>query len=255
MNSIFVRKSFFSLSSLAALAVIGSSLPATAQTTQTATTAIPDNQVSAEPAAATIPEAQQQANTTTEEATNPIITPVPGTIASSSIMLDSQNTAPNDQRSASQLNQIAQADINPGRATRGVSSYVGIGGNIGVTGGSSPLADGNFAVISKVGFTKTLSARPGVILGDDALVFLPVTYDFSFKQGDPFSEPLPIAPYVGVGAVLKTGDKSEAAVLVTGGFDLPLNEKFTATAAVNAGFFDKTDVGVLFGVGYNFSGF
>ena len=82
---------------------------------------------------------------------------------------------------------------------------------------------------------------------------LPITYDFAFSAvDDPFSDPLPIAPYVGVGAALTTGDDSEVGFLLSGGIDLPLNEKFTATAAVNAGFFDETDIGLLLGVGYNF---
>jgi hypothetical protein len=42
---------------------------------------------------------------------------------------------------------------------------------------------------------------------------------------------------------------------VTGGVDVPLNRQFTASASVNAGFFDQTDVGFLIGVGYNFNGF
>ncbi|MEY3334927.1 MAG: hypothetical protein RLZZ176_3232, partial [Cyanobacteriota bacterium] len=74
-------------------------------------------------------------------------------------------------------------------------------------------------------------------------------------SGDPFAEPLAIAPYLGVGAAIKTGDNSETAFLVTGGIDVPLNNRFTATAALNAGFFNQTDVGVILGVGYNFSGF
>ncbi|WP_322746072.1 hypothetical protein [Nostoc sp. LEGE 06077] len=45
------------------------------------------------------------------------------------------------------------------------------------------------------------------------------------------------------------------AFLVSGGIDVPLNTQFTATASVNAGFFDRTEVGLLVGVGYNFSGF
>jgi len=60
---------------------------------------------------------------------------------------------------------------------------------------------------------------------------------------------------MGVGAAIRTGDTSNTAVLVTGGIDVPLNSSLTATASVNAGFFDKTDVGVLLGVGYNFRGF
>ncbi|MFM7369357.1 MAG: hypothetical protein ACKO2Z_16525, partial [Sphaerospermopsis kisseleviana] len=94
------------------------------------------------------------------------------------------------------------------------------------------------------------------ILGDDTVFLVPLTYDFSFQPiGDPFSEPLPIAPYVGVGAAIKTGNNSETAVMVTGGVDIPLNNRFTATAAINAGFFNQTDVGLLVGVGYNFGGF
>ncbi|MDP5018318.1 MAG: hypothetical protein NWQ43_13625, partial [Dolichospermum sp.] len=115
--------------------------------------------------------------------------------------------------------------------------------------------DGNFTVISKIGFTKSLSVRPAVILGNDTTILAPITYDFSFKSADPFSEPLAIAPYVGLGAAIKTGNQSETAFLVTGGIDVPLNNRLTATAAVNAGFFNQTDVGLLLGVGYNFSGF
>jgi hypothetical protein len=60
---------------------------------------------------------------------------------------------------------------------------------------------------------------------------------------------------LGVGAAIRTGDDAEAAFLLTGGVDVPLNNQLTATAAVNAGFFNRTDVGLLLGVGYNFSGF
>jgi hypothetical protein len=173
--------------------------------------------------------------------------------------LTSEDTKPTSQPSAAQVAQpkeIAQADIDLGRPTRGGSSYVGVAGNIGLSGGSSALGDGNFTVISKVGFTRTLSVRPSAILGDDTVFLVPLTYDFSFQPiGDPFSEPLPIAPYVGVGAAIKTGNNSETAVMVTGGVDIPLNNRFTATAAINAGFFNQTDVGLLVGVGYNFGGF
>lgn len=225
MNTMFPSKNFICLSSLAALAVASSSLPATAQTTPSAET----------------------------PTINGVVTPIPGTTATSSAMLNSELPSATAQPSS---NQIAQSDIEVGGATRGGSSYLGVGGNIGITGESSALSDGNFTVISKIGFTRNFSVRPSAILGDDTVFLVPVTYDFSFQSlGDPFSEPLPIAPYVGVGAAIKTGDNSETAVLVTGGIDVPLNNRFTATAAVNAGFFDKTDVGVLFGVGYNFSGF
>jgi hypothetical protein len=34
--------------------------------------------------------------------------------------------------------------------------------------------------------------------------------------------------------------------------DVRVSPEFTATAGVNVGFLDKTDVGLLLGIGYNF---
>ncbi len=151
--------------------------------------------------------------------------------------------------------RVAQADVDLGQRTRGGSSYVGIAGNLGITGGSSALGDGNFTIISKIGLTRTFSARPSVILGDNTTILLPVTYDLSLKPTDAFSEPLAIAPYIGGGAAIKTGNNSDVALLISGGVDIPINRQFTATAGVNAAFFSQTDVGLLIGVGYNFNGF
>ncbi|MFM6489702.1 MAG: hypothetical protein ACKPHQ_18155 [Dolichospermum sp.] len=154
-------------------------------------------------------------------------------------------------------NQVAQADIEAVTSDQNQTpgSYVGIGTNIGITGSSSPLSDGNFSFISKIRFTKSLSARPSVILGTDTTFLVPLTYDFSVKPADPLTNPVTILPYMGVGAIIRTGDESETAVLVSGGVDIPLSQKFTATAAINTGFFDTVDVGILLGVGYNFKGF
>jgi hypothetical protein len=284
VNTIFLRKSFFWLPSLAALAVLGNGLSAVAQTVDKAntqqliepsTTAASPNQSSAEletesqslsaqtsvnstsevanQAPVSNPTALQQFPTaTTQNTASRILTPVPGTVATSSAALAPESAQPTSQSSAPKL---AQSDINVGRPTRGGRSYIGVAGNIGVSGGSSSLGDGNFAVISKIGLTNAISVRPSAILGDDTTILVPVTYDFSFKQADAFSERLAIAPYIGVGAAIKTGDSSDVAFLVSGGIDVPLNSQFTATAAVNAGFFDETDVGLLLGVGYNFTGF
>lgn len=187
------------------------------------------------------------------------VTPVPGTTATTSAaLMQEEGTAqiPNQQQTQQvTTKQVAQADIDPGRRTRGGSSYVGVAGNIGLSGGNSALGDGNFAVISKIGLTRTFSVRPAAILGDNTAILVPVTYDFSVQQpDDPFVEPLPIAPYVGVGAAIKTSGDAQVAFMVTGGVDVPLTQQFTATAAINAGFFDRTDVGLLVGVGYNFNG-
>jgi len=179
--------------------------------------------------------------------------PVPGTTATSSALLTRQYPQVNLKPSIS--SDVAQADIDFGGATSGGSSYIGVAGNIGL-GGDSALGDGNFMVISKVGLTDILSVRPSLVLGNDTVILVPVTYDFSFKQvTDPFREPLPFTPYVGGGLAYQTGDDSELTFLLSGGVDVPLTNKLTATAALNAAFFDETDLGLSVGVGYNFGGF
>ena len=240
MSNIIFGKSFLAVPSLAALVVLGNGLSVNAQTVAPETIVIPSNQASISTVA-------------TEEIANRTITPIPGTVETSSAILNYGSTEVSEKTEPS--NQIAQSNMEVGRPTRGGSSYIGVAGNIGLSGGTSGLSDGNFTVISKIGITKTLSIRPAVILGTDTTILAPITYDYSFKSADPFSESLTIAPYVGIGAAIKTGNQSETALLVTGGIDVPLNNRLTATAAVNAGFFNETDIGVLVGVGYNFRGF
>ena len=283
MNNIFSIKGVSVLLGLAAIAVAGTAIPANAETAttssseQSATVVVPAPEATAPVAenqaptvdthfqlSETAPAVQQQESTTvqpqqefpdsqTQASETTKTTPVPGTIPTSSAALTPEQTTFQLSPVAS---PVAQADIDPGRPTRGGSSYVGIGGNIGIGGGDSALGDGNFTILSKVGVTRTFSVRPSIILGDNTTIVVPVTYDFNLQQlNDPFADPLPIAPYVGAGAAIKTGDDSQLGFLLSAGVDVPLTRKFTATAAVNAGFFDDTDVGLLLGVGYNFRGF
>jgi hypothetical protein len=280
VNTIFLRKSVFWLPSIAALAFLSSGLSATAQTTDTlntqpltepSETVASPNEFSAELDTANqnlstetteqftvtkLTEVQQLPNTAIQENASVTSIPIPGTVATSSATLTSEFVEPTSQNTT-QLSdtRVAQSDIDLGRSTRGGSSYVGIAANIGLGGGDSSLGDGNFAIVSKIGLTNSISVRPSAVIGDNTTVLLPITYDFNFQSADAFSEPLPIAPYIGVGAAYKTGDDSQFAFLISGGIDVPLTPQFTATAAVNAGFFDQTDVGLLLGVGYNFSGF
>jgi hypothetical protein len=269
VNSIFLRKSAFWLSGLAALAVVGGTASAHAQTTQpeviVETTGVQQlakpEETTAASVVVSVPQQQVSQSFTIlpnselpakEQIAEFSIPTAPKAVAISA----PSTTSPTSATPTAKPNQIAQSDIDVGRSTRGGSSYLGAGVNIGLNGGSSALGDGNFTILSKIGLTRTFSARPSILLGDNATILLPLTYDFSFQSvGDPFSEPLPIAPYLGVGAAIRTGDDTEAAFLVTGGVDVPLNNQFTATAAVNAGFFNNTDIGLLLGVGYNFSGF
>ena len=164
----------------------------------------------------------------------------------------SNNTkqAPVEQQVAQ--TQVAQS-IDPGRPTRGVSSYIGVAGNIGL-GGDSALGDTNFTVISKIGLTNTFSARPSVVIGDDPVVLVPLTYDLTPRTADAFEDTLAIAPFVGAGVAIETSEDADIGLLLTGGVDVPLSRNFTANATVNAAFLSETDVGLVLGVGYNFNG-
>lgn len=243
MNTIFSRHQIICLLSMMSVGIFGSNTSVLAQTADSQ----PVIQASQNTKASDLLNSSKSIEINSEIASEGNTTPVPGTTEA----LSSRLKSPSSSR------QLAQSDISVGKMNRGGSSYVGVAGNIGVGGGDSALGDGNFAVISKIGLSRTLSIRPAAVIGDNTTFLFPITYDFNLNSvTDPFVEPLPIAPYVGVGAAVKAGsDDSQVAFLVSGGVDVPLNRQFTASASVNAGFFDKTDVGFLIGVGYNFSGF
>ncbi|MDZ8188032.1 MAG: fasciclin domain-containing protein [Nostoc sp. ChiSLP02] len=161
----------------------------------------------------------------------------------------------------SQLNQQPQeggnanggTGVDVGRATRGGRSYIGVAGNIGLSGNDTALSEGNFTVISKLGLTNYLSVRPSVLFGDDTIFLVPLTYDFTPRAAASVGErTLSIAPYIGAGVAIEANLDTDFGLLLTGGVDVPLGSRFTVTGAVNAAFMDSTDVGLLLGVGYNF---
>lgn len=255
MNTIFSCRNIFGVLGLTAVSVLVGGLSANAQTTGSPNQQLPQ---SSKFTTQNVQEYPNQFPSITTQTVSRVITPVPGTSATSSAALIQQyptKTYPQKSQKSTSTVKVAQSDIDLGTPTRGGSSYVGIAANIGLDGGNSSLGDGNFAVISKIGVTNKISVRPAAVFGNNTTVLLPITYDFvPLRASDPFAEPLAISPYVGVGAAIDTGNKSQVAFLVSGGVDVPLNPQFTATAAVNAGFFDQTSVGLMLGVGYNFSG-
>ncbi|BAU63942.1 unknown protein [Stanieria sp. NIES-3757] len=147
--------------------------------------------------------------------------------------------------------EVAQTDfeVEPGRATRSGSSYFGIGGNIGIDGDTA-IGDSSFAVISKIGLTDNVSFRPSALIGEDATFILPLTVDFFTRDVE--DTQFSLAPYVGGGISLSTGDGDTVGVVATGGLDIPISSVFTANAAVNFKFIDDTELGLLLGLGYNF---
>ncbi len=85
------------------------------------------------------------------------------------------------------------------------------------------------------------------------MFLLPVTFDFPVKSVTDFGEQkIIVIPYVGAGAAISTSGDSTVGFLLTGGVDVPLSREFTATAGLNVGFLDRTDVGLRLGIGYHF---
>lgn len=258
MNMLFERlplRLIVVLSQLTAgIVVLGSGLTAQAETINKTTTA--SNQ----------PSVNQE---TATRVSNPV--PQPGTTATASDALQPHPTTKPAETKETADPQVAQVDIDPGRPTRGVSSYIAVGVNIGLDGETS-LGDGNFAVTSKIGFANFLSLRPGAVIGDNVTFLIPITYDIALGSFDEFEDPVLVVPYVGAGVAISTGsdeeddntannndddddDDSDVGPLLTAGVDFPITDRFTATAAVNVAFFDDTDVGLLLGIGYNFGAF
>jgi hypothetical protein len=185
--------------------------------------------------------------------------PVPGTMATSAAVLTTDlpvtptvtpKAAPASDKGDSRVAQ----DIDVGQPTRGGSSYIGVAGNIGLSGGETALGVGNIAVISKIGLLRNISVRPSAVFGDNTTVLIPVTYDFALGSTGVLDTPVPIAPYIGGGIAINTGNRSDTGGLISAGVDVPLTHQFTATAGVNVGFINNTSVGLLIGIGYNFSG-
>jgi hypothetical protein len=174
---------------------------------------------------------------TVPESTSPI--PDPATPAP---------TTPSDQPSDK---PPRPADVEPGRRTSSGSSYIGIGGNIGIGDGDTQIGQGSAALISKIGLLSYLSVRPSILFSDDLTILLPVTYDFNFGNSPLDRVGFRAAPYVGAGAVIST-DEPSVDLLLTGGLDVPITERFTGTAAVNASVTGSPAVGLMLGVGYNF---
>lgn len=151
-----------------------------------------------------------------------------------------------NKTSASALaNELAQFEnVEPGRATRTGSSYLGIGGNVGITGDQA-LGDFGFALFAKIGLTRDFSVRPTFVFADDFDFLLPLTYDFRLENSI-------LYPFLGGGLLVTTGDGNVGG-LITAGVDFPLSSLFTATGRFNFGFTgDDVSIGFIFGLGYNF---
>lgn len=182
--------------------------------------------------------------------------PQPGAGATeASLLLEDDNTPSDATAKASGEDTVAQ--VRRQRSVRRdpfTPNYFGIGLNVGFDGNTA-IGETEFAITSKIKVTPNISFRPGAIIGENAAILVPVTYDFSAKNFTVANRDLPpLIPYVGGGVFFTTDDESEDDLggLVTAGLDIPISTQFTANAGLNVGFVDdETEWGLLLGVGYN----
>lgn len=132
-------------------------------------------------------------------------------------------------------------------------NYFGIGLNIGFDG-ETALGNTEFAVNSRIKLTPNVSFRPGAVIGGNAAILVPFTYDFTTRNVNVVQRSFSLTPYIGGGVFFTTDDTSEDDLggLVTAGLDIPISRQFTANAGLNVGFVnEETEWGLLLGVGYN----
>lgn len=184
--------------------------------------------------------------------------PVPGSLATSVEGL----FAPTDFGLEPTQPEIAQVPVSQrrrtslNRLTTESYSYIGLGGNIGISDNNNEtsLGRGSFVINGKVGLSERLSVRPAVVINDDATFLIPATYDFRIPTEDPLVLS-PFIPFAGAGLVLSTKDDNHIGFLLSGGVDYRISPNWTANGSLNVGFLDEVDVGIILGVGYTFPGF
>jgi hypothetical protein len=168
--------------------------------------------------------------------------------------VQAQSLPPNSsQPSSSPTPTPANAPSTEQAKPRPLRNYIGIGGNIGVSGGNEGISHGGVTIINKKDLNDSLSIRGSTVFGgnrNDSTLALTVNFPVKTSSGQ-----VQLIPFVGGGILLRSKSNFEDLIvrgLVTGGIDVPLSRRFTATTAVKIGLLEKTDVGVHLGIAYNF---
>jgi hypothetical protein len=133
------------------------------------------------------------------------------------------------------------------------NSYFGFGGVIGIQGGTTSLSQGTFSILSKQVLTNNLAIH------SDSTIFGSLTPSASvaltFNQSiSSDSLPITFTPFLGAGIMAHDEKGIRISPLITGGVDISTPTNLTLTVRANAGFVRdrKADIGVLFGVGFNY---
>ncbi|NJN30400.1 MAG: hypothetical protein HC824_08180 [Synechococcales cyanobacterium RM1_1_8] len=117
-------------------------------------------------------------------------------------------------------------------------NYIGIGGS-----------DEGFVINGKAKLTNNLSLRPAAITDFDDLTFLiPVTYDFSALSAGEDR----LLPFAGAGVRFDTEGDENFGLLLNGGADYRITDRWVANGSANLSFVGDTEFDFILGVGYSF---
>jgi hypothetical protein len=133
------------------------------------------------------------------------------------------------------------------------NSYFGFGGVIGIQGGTTSLSQGTFSILSKQVLTNNLAIHSDATIFGSLTPSASVALTFN-KSISSDSLPITFTPFLGAGIMAHDENGIRINPLITGGVDLSTPTNLTLTVRANAGFVKdrKADVGVLFGIGYNY---
>jgi len=133
------------------------------------------------------------------------------------------------------------------------ASYIGLGGDIGLSDGKTALGSGGLAILTHTRLTNNLSFHNATVIFGRRSATSNYALTFGIPIKNPSSGQVVAFPFIGGGVATRNSDGLKFAPLLSGGVDVPISRNFTGTARVNVRFGDDTDVGILIGVGYNFS--
>jgi hypothetical protein len=133
------------------------------------------------------------------------------------------------------------------------NSYLGFGGVIGIQGGTTSLSQGTFSILSKHVLTNNIAIHSDATIFGSLTPSASVALTFN-KPISSDSLPITFTPFLGAGIMAHDENGIRISPLITGGVDISTPTNLTLTVRANAAFIRdrKADVGVLFGVGFNY---
>ncbi len=137
------------------------------------------------------------------------------------------------------LSTVAATAVQASAQSANDYNYIGVGGS-----------DEGFVINGKATLTDNLSLRPAALTEFDDFTFLiPVTYDFNSPSQTGEDQ---LLPFAGAGLRVDTEGDENVGLLLTGGVDYRITEKWVANGSANLSFIGETEFDFILGVGYSF---